>query len=68
MDNNYFQQMKVESDRFSRMTENFTPTDWRECRNDNYWESDKLQNPLDRLKYKNLCIENYLSIKKLLEK
>ena len=68
MDNNYFQQMKVEADRFSRMTENFTPNDWRDCRNDNYWESDKIQNPLDRLKYKNLCIENYLSLKNLLER
>ena len=69
MDNNFFQnQMKIENNRFSRLTENFTPDDWRQCRNDHYWESDKIQNPLERLKYKNLCVENYLSLKNLLER
>lgn len=69
MSNNFFQnQMLTESNRFARMTEHFTPADWRECRNENYWESDKIQNPLDKLKYKNLCIENYLSLKNLLER
>ena len=60
--------MKIEHIRFGRMTEHFTPDDWRECRNEHYWESDKLQNPLERLQYKNLCIENYLSLKNLQNK
>ena len=60
--------MKIENIRFGRMTEHFTPDDWRECRNEHYWESDKLQNPLERLQYKNLCIENYLSLKNLQNK
>lgn len=68
MNSFYQNQWRFENEKFGKMTANFNLEDWRECRNENYWESDKIQNPLDRLKYKNLCIENYLAIKKLLEK
>ena len=68
-ENSFYQkQFKFENERFARMTANFTIDNWRECRNENYWESDKIQNPLDRLRFKNLCIENYLLIKNALEK
>ena len=57
MENKYFQdQIKFQNERFGRLTKNFTLDDWRECRNDNYWESDKIINPLDRIKFKNLFI------------
>lgn len=69
MKNNYFQnQMIFEHERFAKLTEYFTQNDWRECRDKNYWESDKIQSPLDKLKYKNHCIENYLSIKTIQDK
>ena len=65
MENKYFQdQIKFQNERFGRLTKNFTLDDWRECRNDNYWESDKIINPLDRIKFKNLCVEEYLEIQK----
>lgn len=65
MENKYFQdQMKFQNERFGSLTKNFTLDDWRECRNDNYWESDKIINPLDRIKFKNLCVEEYLEIQK----
>jgi hypothetical protein len=65
MENKYFQdQMKFQNERFGRLTKKFTLDDWRECRNENYWQSDKIVNPLDRIKFKNLCIEEYIEIQK----
>jgi hypothetical protein len=69
MENKYFQdQIKFQNEKFGRLTRNFTMEDWRECRNENYWQSDKITNPLDKIKFKNLCVEEYLETKNLLEK
>ena len=63
MENNYRNLIKQQSDLFGKLTEYFTLDDWRTCRNSIYWESDKIEDPLKKLKYKNQCVLNYLSEK-----
>jgi len=54
--------MKLNS-QFGSLTKNFTISDWRECRDAEYWKSDNMVNPYDRLSHKIRCVENYLMIK-----
>jgi|LakMenEpi03Aug12_release.lakeMendotaPanAssembly.Ray.scaffolds.fasta_scaffold2498693_2 hypothetical protein len=63
MENNYRNLIKQQSDLFGKLTEHFTLDDWRTCRNSVYWECDKIEDPLKKLKYKINCVMNYLSKK-----
>ena len=51
------------NNQFGSLTRDFTIIDWRECRDAEYWKSDQMTNPYDRLSHKIRCIENYLILK-----
>jgi|Laugresu1bdmlbdd_1035124.scaffolds.fasta_scaffold04693_11 hypothetical protein len=55
--------MKKLNDRFGDLTQNFDLDDWRKCRDAEYWKSDQMTNPFDRISHKIRCVENYLIIR-----
>jgi len=59
----YRELLQTQYNLFNKLTEFFTLDDWRLCRNSVYWESDKIEDPYKKLKYKNQCIINYLEQK-----
>ena len=46
---------------FSKLTKDFDLNDWRICRNEKYWESDSISNPVYKLEHKLKCIRYYIN-------
>ena len=44
---------------FERITSKFDLVDWQAVRNDDYWESDKIVYPIEKLRYKLVRIRYY---------
>lgn len=52
-------ELKQLGEEFEKITSKFDLDDWRTVRNEDYWESDKIKDPLQRLRYKMVRIRYY---------
>ena len=44
--------LKLLGEEYERITSKFDLEDWRTVRDEDYWESDKIKDPVQRLNYK----------------
>lgn len=52
-------ELKELMEEFERITSKFDLVDWQAVRNDDYWESDKIVYPIEKLRYKLVRIRYY---------
>jgi len=52
-------ELKELGEEFTTITSRFDLEDWRTVRNEDYWKSDLIGNPLERLRYKMVRIRHY---------
>jgi hypothetical protein len=45
---------------FNSLTKDFDLLDWQALRNDHYWRTDLIQDPIARLKYRIKLVESYI--------
>jgi hypothetical protein len=51
--------LKLLGEEYERITSKFDLEDWRTVRDEDYWESDKIKDPVQRLNYKMSRIRHY---------
>ena len=55
------QALEYLNNEFTKLTKDFDLNDWRICRNEKYWESDTISNPVYKLQHKLKCIRYYIN-------
>jgi hypothetical protein len=51
--------MSNDEEEFTTITSRFDLEDWRTVRNEDYWKSDDIFSPVDRLRYKLVRLRHY---------
>lgn len=59
--------MSNDEEEFKTITSRFDLEDWRTVRNEDYWKSDEIYSPVERLRYKLVRLRHYDKYGKVLE-
>ncbi len=51
--------MSLTDQEFSTLTARFDLEDWRTLRNEDYWKSDEIKDPIQKMNYKLVRIRHY---------